>query len=80
MAGGGYTWLAVVAAVDTIVSIAYYARVLAPTYFGEPSGAVPVLGRWAATATLASAAAVVAVGVGAEPFVRAFAAAALLAR
>lgn len=76
----GYTWLAVLAVVNTVVSIAYYARVLAPAYFGEPSGAVPVLGRWAAAATLASAAAVIATGIAAEPFVRAFAAAALLAR
>ena len=76
----GYAWLAVLAVVNTIVSIAYYARVLAPAYFGELGGPVPVLGQWAAVATLASAGAVIAGGLAAEPFVRAFATAALLAR
>ncbi|MBA4181370.1 MAG: NADH-quinone oxidoreductase subunit L [Anaerolinea sp.] len=74
----GYSWLAVLAVVNTVVSIAYYARVLAPAYFGELANPVPVLGRWAAAATLASAAAVVAVGIAAEPFLRAFAEASLL--
>ena len=74
----GYAWLAVLAAVNTVVSIAYYARVLAPAYFGELASPMPVLGRWAAAATLASAAAVIVVGIAAEPFLRAFAEASLL--
>lgn len=69
----GYGWLAVVAAVNTVISIAYYVRVLAPVYFGGLPAPVPVLARSAAVATVASAVAVVAVGVAAEPFLRAFA-------
>lgn len=69
----GYTWLAVIAVINTIVSIPYYARVLGPVYFGDARGPVPVLGRWASVATLSSAAAVVAAGIAAEPFLDAFA-------
>lgn len=75
----GYAWLAVLAVVNTVVSIVYYARVLAPAYFGVLGGPMPVLGRWAAVATLASATAVVVAGLVAEPFLRAFASAGLLA-
>jgi NADH-quinone oxidoreductase subunit N len=74
----GYGWLAVVAAVNTVVSIVYYVRVLAPAYFGAAVAPVPVLGRWAAVATLATASGVVVVGLAAEPFVRAFARVTLL--
>lgn len=74
----GYTWLAVVAAVNTVVSIAYYARVLGPVYFGELAGPVPVLGRWAIVATLSFAGAVIWLGLAAEPFWNAFAAARML--
>jgi len=36
----GYTWLAILALVNTVVSLAYYARVLGPAYFaGEPARA-----------------------------------------
>jgi NADH-quinone oxidoreductase subunit N len=68
----GYTWLAIVAVVNTIISIAYYVRVLAPTYFGELRAPIPVLGRSAAVATITSAVAIVVVGIGAEPLTRAF--------
>ena len=74
----GYTWLAVLAVVNTVVSIAYYARVLAPMYFGQLAGPVAVLGRWAAIATLALAAALVVVGIAAEPTYAAFVRARLL--
>ncbi len=74
----GYTWLAALAAVNTVISIVYYVRVLAPTYFAVPTGPVPVLGRWAAITTLAFAVLTIAVGVGAEPLVRAFEAADLV--
>lgn len=76
----GYTWLAVVAAINTVVSIFYYVRVLAPAYFGELAGPVPVLGRTAGWATFVSAAALVVVGVLAEPFMAAFAGAQLVIR
>ncbi|MCC7368756.1 MAG: NADH-quinone oxidoreductase subunit N [Chloroflexi bacterium] len=74
----GYTWLAALAVVNTVVSIFYYARVLGPVYFGPLAGPVPVLGRWAAVATLACAAALVLVGIVAEPFYLAFTRAGLL--
>jgi NADH-quinone oxidoreductase subunit N len=76
----GYEWLAVVAAINTVISIFYYARVLAPVYFERAPGAVPVLGRWAGWGTIASAVAVVLTGIAAEPFARAFADAGLLVR
>jgi NADH-quinone oxidoreductase subunit N len=74
----GYTWLAVLAAVNTVVSIVYYVRVLAPAYFDSRPKSIRVLGGSAAFATLATAAALIAVGLLAEPFVRAFAGAGLL--
>ncbi len=76
----GYTWLAVVAAVNTVVSIVYYVRVLAPMYFGGIAGQVPVLGQWAATVTLGFTVATVAIGIGAELLLDAFEAAELAAR
>jgi NADH-quinone oxidoreductase subunit N len=69
----GYAWLAVVAAVNTVVSIVYYVRVLAPAYFGDRAEPVPVLGRWARVATFVMTAAVILAGIAAEPFWRAFA-------
>ncbi len=75
----GYAWLAALAVANTVVSLFYYLRVLAPVYFAEPgAGAVPVLGRWAATPTFAAAAAVVVVGIAAEPLIASFAQAQLL--
>lgn len=74
----GYAWLAVVGALNTVVSIAYYARVVAPMYFDDLPGPVPVLSRTAAFAAVATGAAVVLVGIGAEPFFRAFDAISLL--
>lgn len=63
-----YGWLAVVAAVNTVVSLAYYLRVLGVAYWQRlPEGAtVAVLGRTAAVGTYVAGAAVVALGVGAE--------------
>jgi len=68
----GYSWLAVLGVVNTVVSIAYYARVVAPMYFDALPGPAPILSRGAGSATLAAGAAVVLVGIGAEPFFRAF--------
>lgn len=76
----GYTWLAVIAAINTVISIFYYVRVLAPAYFGGSAGPVPVLGRTAAWATIASAGSLVLVGIAAEPFMAALKSAALLIR
>ena len=76
----GYTWLAVLAAINTVISIFYYVRLLAPAYFGELASPIRVLGRTAACATLASAGALIVTGIAAEPFMAAFQAAALLIR
>ena len=76
----GYTWLAIVAAINTVISIFYYVRMLAPVYFGALPAPAPVLGRTAAWATLASAGALIVTGIVAEPFMAAFEAAALLIR
>lgn len=77
----GYTWLAVLAVANTVVSIFYYARVLAPVYFTHPSGdqTVGSLGFTPRTSTLAAAVGVVAVGLAAEPLIASLAGAELLA-
>ncbi len=62
----GYTWLAVVAVVNTIVSLVYYLRVLGPMYFGDTDRAVAVLGRWAATGLYAAAFMTIGLGLAAE--------------
>ena len=65
----GFAWLAVVAAVNTVVSIFYYVRVLAAAYFWDQAGRWPVLGRAAGWATLGSASALVVTGVLSEPLI-----------
>ena len=74
----GYAWLAIVAAINTVVSIFYYVRVLAPAYFGDITAPVPVLGQWAASATYALTIAVIAAGIAAEPVLEALRDASLL--
>ena len=64
--GAGYTWLAVVAVANTVISLFYYLKVLAAMYFGDTTKAVPVLGRWSGAALGLTAALVVALGLGAE--------------
>lgn len=77
----GYTWLAVLAVANTVTSLFYYLRVLGPSYFeASPAVPLPALGRWAAIATLVSAAALVVVGIGAQPLLDAFADSGLLPR
>ena len=73
----GYTWLAVLAVANTVVSVAYYARVMGPAFFESPAGRPTVLGGWAVVATVACALGVVAVGLGAQPFLLWFQAAVL---
>lgn len=68
----GYTWLAVLAVANTVVSVAYYARVMGPAFFESPAGRPTVLGAWAVVATVVCALGVVAVGLGAQPFLRWF--------
>ena len=76
----GYGWLAVVAAINTVVSIFYYVRVLAPAYFGSLAAPAPVLGRTAAWAAVLSAGVVIVTGLAVELFISAFEAARLLVR
>jgi len=49
----GYGWLAILAVINTVISLAYYARILGPVYFSVPTDEAPVeprppLGNWAA--------------------------------
>ena len=62
----GYGWLAVVAVVNTVVSLAYYLRVLAPMYWAPAAAVVPVLGRTAASGAFIAATLVVALGLASE--------------
>ena len=68
----GYTWLAVLAVANTVLSLAYYLRVLAPAYLEPLKAPVPVLGQWANTVTLLCGATVLGLGLAAEPFVSSF--------
>lgn len=66
----GYGWLAVLAVANTVVSVAYYGRVLAPLFFGASDDERPAtLGPFASMGALACGGAVVAIGLVAEPFV-----------
>lgn len=62
----GYTWLAVVAIVNTVVSLFYYLRVLAPVYFDASDRPVAELGRFAGGAMWLAGAAIVGLGLGAQ--------------
>lgn len=68
----GYSWLALLAVANSVVSLVYYLRVLTPAYFEDAAQPHPVLGRTATSATFACAVAVVAAGIGAELFFGAF--------
>jgi NADH-quinone oxidoreductase subunit N len=73
-----YAWLAGVAAVNTVVSIVYYVRVVAPAYFEPRPNRVPTLARVAAVPTVTMGIAIVLIGLLAEPLVDAFAHSGLL--
>lgn len=62
----GYAWLAFVAAVNSVISLAYYARVLAPAYFGESTGGAGDIPGWPAAAVAATGAAVIVAGIAAD--------------
>ncbi len=38
----GYGWLAILAVINTVISLAYYARILGPVYFSVPTDEAPV--------------------------------------
>lgn len=62
----GYGWLAGVALLNTVISLYYYLRVIAPMYLSETTQRIPLLGGGSGAAATIAAAATVALGVGAE--------------
>lgn len=62
----GYSWLAVVAVINTVVSLFYYLRVIGPMYFETRRRPVAVLGVWSGVGMWLAAMAVVALGLAAE--------------
>lgn len=66
---GGYAWLAALAVANTVISLYYYLRVISPLVFDDAPRPMAVLGRWASIGTAAAATLVVALGLGAQPFV-----------
>lgn len=75
----GYAWLAAVAIANTVVSLFYYLRVIAPMYLREPGGTVFSLGRLAGCAVAVSGLAVIAIGLGAGAILLGFSQAARMA-
>jgi len=75
----GYTWLAILAIVNTALSVAYYARVIAPVFFSAPRPDVAAsLGPWARVATLVPGFLLILLGIIAQPLFRSFFSARLL--
>lgn len=64
-AEGGYGWLVVVAAVNTVISLFYYLRWVGPAFRAAEPGAAAASEPWSSAAALTAAAASVAVGLGA---------------
>ncbi len=66
---GGYTWLAVLAAVNTVASLYYYLCWLAPTFLRAPASTDPAplaaAGTWSAAAAYSAALASLALGLAA---------------
>jgi NADH-quinone oxidoreductase subunit N len=62
-------WLAAVAVVNTVISLYYYLRVIAPTVLEPPAAQerVPSVSPTLTIALVVTAIATVAIGVGAEP-------------
>ncbi|MDT8408432.1 MAG: NADH-quinone oxidoreductase subunit N [Wenzhouxiangellaceae bacterium] len=60
---GGYAWLVIVALANTVLSLFYYLRVIAPMVFDQPPASISNLGRRTALAMLAATVLVVALGI-----------------
>lgn len=58
----GYAWLALLAVVNSVVSVAYYARVLGPAYFRPAATPAPTLSAAARVTAVVCAAAVLVIG------------------
>jgi len=63
---GGYTWLAVIAAANTVLSLSYYLRVIAPMALAPAAGDFHRLGPLAGVAAALAGAGVIGLGLGAE--------------
>jgi len=74
----GYAWLAVVAVINTVISLFYYLRVLGPMYFDDTDAPVHTLGSSAAVAMLAAGLLTVLLGVLSQPLLAALGSAVLL--
>lgn len=65
---GGYTWLAVLAVLNTVASVFYYLRWLAPAFLGrttpESDDALAPAGRWSAACAYCAGAVSLLIGVG----------------
>lgn len=68
----GYTWLAVLTVINSVVSLVYYFRVLGPAYLESPGQLRPVMGRLAGVSVAVSTIGVIAVGVVAQPLLQAW--------
>ncbi len=56
-------WLAALAVLNTVISLAYYLRVIAATHLQSPSGDPALLGRWTSTAAGLAITATVGLGI-----------------
>ncbi|HET8790519.1 MAG TPA: NADH-quinone oxidoreductase subunit N [Modicisalibacter sp.] len=64
---GGYTWLAVVAVVNTVISLFYYLRIAAAMMFGASNSVIHVLlGQWSRTTLVIVGLLLIVGGLGAE--------------
>lgn len=68
----GYSWLALLAVVNTVVSLFYYLRVAATMYFDPAPRPVPVLGSSAAVGVAVAVTATVVVGILSGPLLSRF--------
>lgn len=68
----GYAWLAVLTVLNSALSLFYYARVIAPVYFGEGTESRALMGRLPGWATAAATAGVIGLGVVAQPLAAAW--------
>jgi NADH-quinone oxidoreductase subunit N len=64
-ADGGYGWLVVIAAINTVISLFYYLRWVGPAFRDVETGATAMPEPWSRAAALTAASASVAVGLGA---------------
>lgn len=68
----GYAWLAVVAVINSVISLFYYLRVIGPAYLREEETPRPVIGRMPGWAVAVATVAVIAIGLAAQPLIDAW--------